>query len=453
MTIQEGSDVTHLDRPPAWLNGIYAVAEYVSLPLGLLLAAPYLLRHMGAAQFGVWVLASTAVNSGNTASSGFGDAAIKYVAMYRGRNDASGIAYVVRGMLSINLAMGGLFAGALWILAPYAAAHIAHIDGTLRVAAIHSFRIGSLLLPIRSIDGVFTSTLRAFERYSPAVRITMCSRIAALAAAIALVAWGEGVVDIMLATLAIATLAAIAQGIAVRAIAGKIVLLPSLHRDTLSKIISYGCFSWLQAVSSAVFGQADRLVIGMILGAPAVAGYALCAQAAQTVHGVVAAGFHALFPHLSSRLETNRITELRHTVWTSFKTNFVLAFALGVPCMLFSRPILSVWMGREFARQAWPILSILSCSFVLFALNVTAHYTLLAAGKVRVVTFLNLAAGAVMLLLMLLLTPKFGAIGTASSRLVCGPITCLLYLPLYRLLHARSTMHLKLPVISAWENS
>ena len=264
--------------------------------MGILLTAPYLLRHMVAAQCGILVLASTAVNSGNIASSGFGDAAVKYVAMYRGRRDLSGIARVVRGMLSINLTLGGAFAIALWSLAPYAAAHIAQIDPGLRIAAIHSFRIGSLLLLIRSIDGVFVSTLRAFESYSPATRITMTSRIASLVAAIALVASGRGVADIMLATLVISTLAATAQGIAVRAFAGKFLLLPSLNRETLSQIMGFGCFSWLQAVSAAIFGQADRIVIGVLLGAPAVAGYSLCAQAAQTIHGVVAAGFHALFP-------------------------------------------------------------------------------------------------------------------------------------------------------------
>jgi len=453
MTGQSEISVAIRHRPRAWLNGSYAIADYVSLPLSLLLTVPFLLRHMGAAQFGVWVLASAAVNSGNTACSGFGDAAVKYVAMYRGRNDAAGIVCVIRGMLAINLALSGLFAIALWSLAPLAAARVTQLDPGLRVIALNSFRIGSLLLLVRSVDGVFVSTLRAFERYGPAVRITMCSRIAALVAAIALVARGRGVVEVMLATLAIAVLAAVAQALAVRAIAGRILLLPSLHRDTLSKIVSYGSFSWLQAVSSAVFSQADRLVIGIILGAPAVAGYALCAQAAQTIHGVVAAGFHALFPHLSSRLETESLTELRGTVWTAFKTNLLLTLLLGAPFILLGRPILSLWIGREFARQEWPILSILSCGFVLFALNVTAHYALLAVGKVRVVTFLNLISGAVMLAIMLLLTPKFGIMGTASARLVCGPITCLLYIPLYRLLHAESKKRLKFPIISAWENS
>src|ERR1035437_3422992 len=104
-------------RCGAVLNGLYSVAEYLSQPLGMLLAAPYLLRHLGASQFSIWVLASAAVNSGNVLSSGFGDAAVKYVATYRGRNDSSGIARIVRGMMAINLTLGGLVAVALWSIA------------------------------------------------------------------------------------------------------------------------------------------------------------------------------------------------------------------------------------------------------------------------------------------------------------------------------------------------
>jgi O-antigen/teichoic acid export membrane protein len=110
-------------------------------------------------------------------------------------------------------------------------------------------------------------------------------------------------------------------------------------------------------------------------------------------------------------------------------------------------------MGPEFARQGWLIFSILGAGFALFALNVTAHYTLLALGQVRLVTVLNLAAGAAMILLMLLLTPKFGMVGTACARLVSGPITCLLYLPLYRMMSGNAAKSPEPPVLAAWENS
>jgi O-antigen/teichoic acid export membrane protein len=435
------------------LNGLWSAAEYVSQPFGMLLTAPYLLRHLGAAQFGIWVLASAAVNSGNLLSSGFGDAAVKYGSMYRGRNDLSGVARIVRAMISINLALSGLLAIALWSLAPYAASHLAHIDAELQLGCIQSFRIGSLLLVVRSIDGVFVSTQRAFERYSPAVRISICSRIGALVAAIVLIARGLGVVEIMQATLALSILAAVAQGIAMRSVAGNILLLPSLHRETVSMIAGFGCYSWLQAVYAVVFGQLDRILIGLFLGAPAVACYALCAQAAQTVHGIVAAGFHVLFPHLSSRLESEPLFDLRRIVWRAFKTNLALALLLGAPIILLSRPILSLWMGADFARQAWPVLSILGASFVLFALNVTAHYALFALGRVRLVTALNLMTGAAMLLLMLLLTPRFGIIGTACARLIASPVTCLLYYPLSRMMQGKSAAIPQPSVLAAWENS
>lgn len=448
---------THRDSPPSHRrrtlrNGLHATAEYISQPLGMLLAAPYLLCHLGASQFGVWVLASAAVYSGNIVSSGFGDAAVKYVAMYRGRNDSAGIARIVRGMISINLVLGSLFAAALWFVAPYAVAHIAHIDGNLQMTCLQSFRIGSLLLVIRSIDSVFVSTLRAYECYSPAVRISVCSRIAILIAAILLVARDRGVVEIMLATLIISILAAVAQSFAVRTVAGSMLLLPSIHLETLALLADFGCFSWLQAVSAAAFGQADRLVIGVFLGAPAVATYALCAQAAQTIHGIVAAGFHALFPHLSSRLESEPLSNLRHIVGMAFETNLTLAALLGLPIIVFSRPILSLWMGPDFAREAWPILSILGGAFALFALNVTAHYTMLAIGQVRLVTVLNLIAGASMLLLMLFLTPKFGVVGTASARLLCGPITCLLYLRLHTTMRVTPAQNGEPHTLAAWEN-
>jgi O-antigen/teichoic acid export membrane protein len=408
---------------------------------------------MGAAQFGVWVLATSAVNGGNALSTGFSDAAIKYVAMYRGRGDAPGVARVVRGMLSINLALGAVIAIAFWVLAPLAASRIAHIDPTMRYACQLSLQVGSLLLVVRSIDDVFAGTLRAFEHYGPPVRISIYSRLASLIAAIVLVARGLGVVEVMLATLCISAVAAVAQGWAVRVAAGKITLLPSLHRETLTMIAGFGCFSWLQALSAVIFGQADRLVIGVLLGAPAVASYALCDQAAQTIHGTVAAGFHVLFPHLSARLESESLTEVRHTLATAFKSNAGLAVLLGVPIIVFSRPILALWVGHDFAQQAWPMFSILAVSSTLLAMNVTAHYGLLAAGRVRLVTSVNLAAGAAMLLVMILLTPHFGTVGTASGWLIPGPLTCLLYIPLYRMFRKKSVVRTEPPIIHAMESN
>jgi O-antigen/teichoic acid export membrane protein len=92
-----------------------------------------------------------------------------------------------------------------------------------------------------------------------------------------------------------------------------------------------------------------------------------------------------------------------------------------------------VWVGAAFAPAATPILPTIIWSSALLGLNVTATYALLALGRVRTVTLLNLTGGAVMLLMMLYLTPRLGVRGIAIARLSYSLIPLLLYIPL--LLH------------------
>jgi O-antigen/teichoic acid export membrane protein len=433
-------------------NGLFAAAEFAAPQIGLLVAAPLLLRHLGAVQLGIWLLASSVVSSGNLLSSGFGDAAVKYIAMFRGRNDGPGIARVIRGMLAINVVLGGILSFALLLLAPYVAHHIAHLDPAAQQGCILALRIGSALLFLRSIDSVFTGALRALERYGPAARISMASRLGSLLAAVLLAMSGHGVSSIMIATFCITTVAMAAQASTVSAYAGGMVAVPSLHRDTLVMIADFGCFSWLQAIAALIFGQADRLLVGMLLGAPAVAVYSICAQAAQPIHGLIGAGFHMLFPKISARSETMRPSELKPVIAAAFKTNLALVALFALPIIALSRPLLTLWMGKDFARQGAPVLAILALGYALLALNVTAHYTLLAFGMVRQVTAFSLSAGAVMLFAMYLLTPSFGLIGAACARLLYGPITWGMYALLVR--HLRVELDHPVRVSNlAWEES
>jgi len=427
-----------------YANAFYGVADYLALPIGMLLAAPFLLRHLGAAQYGVWLLASAAVSSGGIVSGSFGDAAIKYVGECRGRKDWPGVIRIVRNMLSITLVLSGGLALILWCVAPYLARHIAKTDGALEMICVTSLRIGSGLLLVKSVESVFISTLRAFETYGPTVRIGIACRFAILASAVALTRLGHDVVWIMVSTLALSVASMLAQAVALRYKIGRFSLAPSWNKQTVSNIATFGTFSWLQAVSSVVFSQADRFVVAFFMGAPAVAYYGLCTQAAQPIHGLVSSAMHFLFPHLSMRYPVAPIAEIRRKIALAIKANLLLVCALSLPVVFFGNYILRVWIGSAFDRQPRSLFPIIACSFALLGLNITAHYALLAVGQVRVVTYLNLFAGVAMLLLMFSLIPGYGLQGGALARLIYGPITCLAYLQLHRIIW-RTDVHTPLP--------
>ena len=419
-------------RQRGYANALYGVLDYLALPVGMLLSAPFLLKHLGTAQYGVWLLASAAVSGGGIVSGSFGDAAIKYVGECRGRQDWLGVTRIVRTMISINLALSCTLACVLWVLAPYVASHTIRANVELRTVCVMSLRIGCGLLVVKSIESVFVSTLRAFETYGSPVRIAIASRVAILTSAIFLTMWGRNVVWIMVATFLLSVLGMLAQGFALRLKIGRFSPLPLWHRDTLSAIAVFGTFSWLQAVSSVAFSQADRFVIAFFMGAPAVAYYGLCTQAGQPIHGLVSSAMHFLFPHLSVRYGVVPIAEIRRKIALAIRVNVALVCVLSLPLILFGNYFLKMWIGSAFAQQPRYLFPTIACSFGLLGLNITAHYALLAAGKVRVVTYLNLLAGVVMLLLMAALIPTHGLQGAALARMSYGPITCLAYLSLYR---------------------
>jgi O-antigen/teichoic acid export membrane protein len=113
--------------------------------------------------------------------------------------------------------------------------------------------------------------------------------------------------------------------------------------------------------------------------------------------------------------------------------------------MFFGRRILLTWAGVDIARSSTGIFPVIVWSSALLALNVTGTYSLLAFGRVRIVTWVNLAAGATMLLLMMWLLPRFGAYGLALARLSYGSITLLLYLPLVFQLSKEPAAYMPMP--------
>ena len=418
-------------------NAAYGMLDYGAYPLGMLVVAPVVLRNLGVAQFGVWAVATAAVSTGGIIASGFGDANIQHVASRRGAGDHRALLRAVRSMMGINLALGLVFATIGWMLAPLAAARMTSADAGLQQSCLWSLRIASVLMAVRAVESVCISTQRAFERYGAAVRISMVARLLALAVAAGLTFVSRNVESMMAATGLLMAAGLWLQLVRLKQLLGTESLMPAFDRDAMRVLLGFGAFSWLQAVSGVVFGQVDRLMLGVSLGAAAVASYALCAQMAQPIFGFAASGLHFLFPYLSNRSASSSSASLTRPVLMAFLCNAIFVAVTTGSLLFFGDRILHAWAGPEIARAAAPVLAMIVWSSALMGLNVTATYALLALGRVRIVTWFNLAGGALMMLTMLLLTPRLGIQGIAIAKLSYALIPLFLYIPLLPLLFTK----------------
>jgi O-antigen/teichoic acid export membrane protein len=406
-------------------NALYCIAEYVAQPLSMLVAAPFLVHRLGLSQYGIWMLVSAILGSMGTLSTGFGDATVKYVSAYRGQNNPAGIERTIRATLTINVFLGGLFGMLVWVIAPYAVDHIFKIEPMFHPASLRAIRISAVILLVRSVESVFVSTLRAFERYGPPVKLNVFLRIIVVVSAVVLASTGYGVATIMMATLFWSALIVILQIIAARRVFGTLNPFPTFQRKALAEVFNFGCFSWLQALAGVGFTYADRFLLAAMLGTAPLAIYALCVQAAQPIHGLASAAFNFVFPHISSRHEAGETHGPRRVYRLAFLSSVVLSLILAAPLVLFGKPLLTLWMGRDFATQAHLVLAILAVAYMILAINIVPHYTLLAFGSVRFVSIINMVGGILSLAAVAVLVPGFGLVGAAVARLFYGAVTAL----------------------------
>jgi O-antigen/teichoic acid export membrane protein len=419
-------------------NAAYGILDYASYPFGMLLVAPMILHKLGASEYGIWMIATAVISAGGIIASGFCDANIQRVARLRGSGDTDSMVYAVRSMLGINLALGLTLALFVWIAAPYAARHIAVSHLTPVTECLICIRIASVLILVRAVESVSVSTQRAFERYRGTVQISIAVRLLTLASAALLVLSGHRAVSILVATAVALVVGTYVQFLQLRKLLGDVSLWPAFQPQETRVLLGFGVFVWLQAVGGVVFGQFDRILLGISLGAASVAPYALCIQFAQPIFGLTASGLNFVFPYLSGRADMMSSQSLNRTVLKAFFCNFLMVgCGMGV-LLLFGDRLLRIWAGPIVAHSAAGILPPIVIASALMGLSVTGIYAMQALGSFQTVAWISLGGRTAMLLVMVYLLRHIGIQGLAIARVCYGAVALSVYLPLVRHLGTRS---------------
>jgi O-antigen/teichoic acid export membrane protein len=411
-------------------NAMYGVLDYVSYPLGMLLVAPIVLHKLGAAEYGLWMIATSVVSAGGIIASGFCDANIQRVARLRGSGETGSMLHAVRSMMGINLVLGFALAVIVWVAGPFVARHVAVSRLTPTRECLICIRIASLLILTRAIESVSVSTHRAFEQYRRTVQISTVMRLLTLAAAAVLALSGRRTASILVATAVFMVAGTYMQFRELRPLLGPVSLWPIFHPEETRELLSRGVFAWLQTLGAVVFGQLDRIFLGVFLGALAVAPYALCVQFAQPIFGLTASGLHFLFPYLSGRAGLISNSALKRTVLKAFLCNLLLVVCGASLLLLFGEHLIRIWAGSAVAHQAAGILPPIVIGSALMGLSVTGTYAMQALNLFRTVALISLSGRAAMLLLMLYLLHQNGLQGLATARVCYGATALLVYLPL-----------------------
>jgi O-antigen/teichoic acid export membrane protein len=354
----------------------------------------------------------------------------------------------VGALSAIHLVLGCALAFLTWWTAPYAAHRLAIHHGVSFSECLTCLRVASAAILVRAIEAVPVCVQRAFEEYRGTVSVSVAVRLLTLSAAAILAARGGRVVSIMVLTLFFLTVGTCFQFLYLARWVKPRAAFPDVTCQEVRALFSSGVFVWIQAVSSVLFRQLDRILLGLSMGAAIVAPYSLSIQISEPLFGLTASSLSFFFPYLAGRAPRLSPESIRATVRKAFVLSLVLIFAGAAILLGFGEAIMRAWAGRAIAHSSRGILPLIVMGSALSGLSVVGTYGAQALGMFRIVAFISILTRCALLMLMLFLLHHRGLFGLAMARLCYGAASLSVYLPLVRRLSVLSGPVVPVPPIN-----
>jgi O-antigen/teichoic acid export membrane protein len=200
--------------------------------------------------------------------------------------------------------------------------------------------------------------------------------------------------------------------------------LPGYHfwaafdQSYLRTLASYSGYLFISKVSSTFGLYVVRFVVGYFLGPTGVTYFVIPSKLINAVGGLLGSAFGVLFPFSSSLSASNDLTRIRKTVIATSKYFASLSIPMFLCVSLFSRFIMTLWMGSEFAEHTWQILTLLAFGSLLGSLTTVPNLVTMGLGYSRIVGMFSIVSLGFYLVLIPLLTSWFGLMGTGWAIVV-----------------------------------
>jgi len=386
-------------------SGIVAVLAVVM--------TPFLLEHLGAAEYGVWILALTltyTVGYAAIADLGMQQALVRMVADRYALDAHDEIDRLVSTTVAAFAVLGVLGALGLVALAD-AFTHWFGVDETLSSATQLAFVLIGVQLAVDLVTGAFRSVLEGAQRFGALRFVEIGPRLAWAVLAVPVVLAGHGVVALAAISLGVAVvMAAISVRLAQRACPGLRLSWRLVDGNTAMAIGREATGFLTLRVSSIVYSQMDRVIVGLMLGAAAVAHYEVAYKLHAVAAMVLALAPSALMPaasYLGARGDTQRqrVLYVRGT-----RLAVAATAAVTLSAIIFTRPLLIAWVGEGYAGLAGTTRLYLVYP-ILVSIHVIGLTMLVGLGRLRQVAALSMASVAVNLVLSVVLVGRLGLIG------------------------------------------
>lgn len=397
--------------------------RYVTLGLELMLGLvmlPFNALHLGASEYGLWMLAASIVAYFPILDLGLGSAMERSVAHYRAHRDPDAINEVASTLVFVFAATGLLalivVTGIAWNIGP--------LFG-LNPTQAHTGRLVMLTIGLQVALGlpftVFGGVVNGFQRTYLNAAVGTAVSLSVAAVNVTVLLTGGGLVELVAAMTTTRMLGYVAYRLnAYRVFPLLRIRLSLFRRARLRELTGFGAWMFLQGASCKINYASDPIVIASFLTTGSVAVWTIAQRLADAVLQLTNQLNYVLFPIVVDADTSGRNDRLTEVLVQGTRLSLATILPVAGSLALLAEPVVVGWTGPQFASAAL-LVKILAMVVLVRVGSWTANTVLQGAGGHRLVAISNLLTAGVNVGLSILFIRWFGLPGVAIATLI--PVT------------------------------
>ena len=383
-----------------------------------LLMLPFNVEHLGAAQYGLWVLAGSVTLHFSVLDLGYGGSLVKFIAQYRAHRDARALNEIASTMF-FTLAGFGLLAYAIAAVVAF------NIGAIFPKITPDQAELGKWLLLIIGIHvslsfpfGIYGGVTSGFQRYDANNFVAIASSVAVAAVNVGLLLAGFGLLTLVACTTLVRVIAYFVYRMNAYRVYPELRIRPSLfHRERLREVTGFSVYSAMIDWANKLNYQIDELIVGAFMGSAAVAVWAVAERIVTGTQRLTNQMNGVLFPMIVDSDATEDHHRLRQILLQGTRLSLATVVPIVVCLIMLADPLVRSWTNDDMAAAA-PILQLLAVAVAIRVGNATGNTLLKGSGRHKLVAFTNLGAGVVNVALSIALVHEYGLIGVAVGTLI-----------------------------------
>jgi O-antigen/teichoic acid export membrane protein len=409
-----------------------------------LITTPYIVHKLNTDIYGIYVLAISLMGMLSFLDLGFGQGIIKFVSHYEAKKDLDRINGIINTTLVINLFMGLLGGFGIFSLSGFLTERVFKVKPDYLETAISSFKIVSVGFLINLVSSTFSNIPRALQRYDIAVKIQNIVWFLSITFSVVILYFGYGLFEMLIFHIIFQFLGLISYFYFSKKLIPGLEISLKFNRDVFKEVFGFSIFTAINSITGNIVFRVDKMIISYFLGTSAVTYYQIPFMIAQTANGFLSSVIQFLFPLVSFLSSAGDKEKLKQIYFKSTRYIIVSSLIIFSGLVIFGKPFLTTWIGKNIADISYPLMVIISFVFFFVSVSNVGYFYYNGLGKAKINMISSFVGAFSYLASAFVLIPKFNLKGAAYSFIfILLPFPVYIYI-LNRMLNFSQVDYLKI---------